>query len=312
MADVTNTMAAITAENKSFYEKALLQRLTPELVYARFGQKKSAPRNEGSTVNFRRFNSVAAKTSPLTEGVTPDGSALTVTAVNAAVKQYGDFVRISDMLDLTGIDPVITEMAQVLGESAGLAVDTVVRDVVLGGTSVQYANGRASRKAVVAGDNLTSAEIRKAVRTLRKNHAKPIDGGFYIGIVDPDTAYDLMSDTLWQDVSKYNGGQQIMKGEIGKLCGVRFVETGNGKTVTNGADSGAIDLHQTMIVGADAYGVVDIAGTSKPQIIIKSTESGGTADPLNQRSTVGWKALFAAVRLQELAMVRIEHAVTAG
>lgn len=311
MADITNTIGTISAENKTFYEKALLQRLTPELVYAKYGQKKSAPRNEGTTVNFRRFNSITPKTTALSEGVTPDGSALSMTTVTATVGQYGDFVRISDVLDMTGIDPVITEMAQVLGESAGLTVDTIVRDVVVNGTSVQYAGGAENRAAVTSANTLTAAEIRKAVRTLRRNNAKPLEGGFYIGIVDPETAYDLMSDTLWQDVSKYNGGQAIMAGEIGKLCGVRFVETSNGATVSNGAASSPITLHQTMILGADAYGVVDIAGTSKPQIIIKGTDSGGTADPLNQRSTVGWKALFAAVRLQELAMVRIEHAVTA-
>lgn len=310
MADMTNTIGGLSAENKTFYEKALLQRLTPELVFTKYGQKKSAPKNEGMTVNFRRFNAVDPKTTALTEGVTPDGSALTVSTVTATVGQYGDYVKITDLLDMTGIDPVVTEMAQVLGESAGLTIDTLVRDVVVNGTNVQYANGKTSRAAVVAGDNLTSTEIRKAVRTLRSNNVKPLEGGYYIGIVDPATAYDLMNDTLWQDVSKYNGGQEIISGEIGKLCGVRFVETSNVSTVSNGADT-PINLHQTMIIGADAYGVVDIAGTSKPQIIIKTTESGGTSDPLNQRSTVGWKALFTAVRLQELAMVRIEHAVSA-
>ena len=310
MADVVNKISTVTAENKTFYEKALLQRLTPELVFTKYGQKKSAPRHEGTTVNFRRFNAIDPKTTALTEGVTPDGSALTVTSVTATVEQYGDFVRITDMLDLAGIDPVVTEMAQVLGESAGLTIDTIVRDVVTNGTSVQYAGAKTQRSLVVADDVLSATEIRKAVRTLRKNNAKPIEGGYYIGIVDPETAFDLMNDPLWQDISKYNGGQAIMAGEIGKLGGVRFVETSNGATVENGASSNPITLHKTMIIGADAYGVVDIAGTSKPQMIIKGVESGGTADPLNQRSTVGWKALFAAIRLQELAMIRIEHAVS--
>ena len=309
MAEMMNTLGALSAENKTFYEKALLKRLTPELVFTRYGQKKSAPKNEGTTVNFRRFNAVSPKTAALTEGVTPDGSALTVSTVTATVEQYGDYVCITDLLDMTGIDPVVTEMAQVLGESAGLAIDTLVRDVVVNGTNVQYAGGKTARKQVVSGDVMTSTEIRKAVRTLRSNNVKPLEGGYYIGVVDPATAYDLMNDTLWQDVSKYNGGQEIMNGEIGKLCGVRFIESSNVGTVSNGADT-PVMLHQTMIIGADAYGVVDIAGTSRPQIIIKTTESGGTADPLNQRSTVGWKALFAAVRLQELAMVRIEHAAT--
>jgi len=101
MADTINTIATVSAENKTFYEKALLRRLTPELVFAKYGQCKSAPKHEGTTIDFRRFNAILPKTQPLTEGVTPDGSALSVTTVTAAVSQYGDFVRISDVLDIT-------------------------------------------------------------------------------------------------------------------------------------------------------------------------------------------------------------------
>ena len=103
-----------------------------------------------------------------------------------------------------------------------------------------------------------------------------------------------------------------MDGEIGKLAGVRFIETTETKTKSNGATSSPIDLHCAMIIGKDAYGVVDIEGSArKPEIIIKPLGSSGTEDPLNQRGTQGWKALFTAVRLNELAMVRIECAVTA-
>ena len=301
-----NTLGTLTAENKEFYERALLKRLTPNLVFTKYGQKKSAPKNEGDTVNFRRFNSLPISTTPLQEGVTPTGDDITVTTVKATVTQFGRFATITDKLDLMGIDPVVTETVQVQGEQAGMTIDTVSRNEIVNGTNVQYSGGRANTDALTAADVLTSTDVKKAVRTLRKANAKPKEGKFFIGVVDPDVAYDLMSDPLWQDVSKYNGGTAIMEGEIGKLHGVRFIETTNTNTHEN---AGGVMVYDTMIIGADAYGIVDISGSSKPEVIVKPLGSGD--DPLNQRSTCGWKCLFTAKRLQELAMVRIESAVSA-
>jgi len=307
----TQTYSALTAEQKTFYDRTLLERLLPFLTYAKYGQAKNLPKNEGDTVQFRRFNSLTPATTPLTEGTVPAGNSLNITTVTAQVAQYGDFIQMSDKLDLVGIDPVLTETAQVLGEQAGLTIDTIVRDIVTAGTNVQYANGKTSRATVAAGDNLTGTEIKKAVRTLRRNNVLPlVDGKHYIGLLGPDAEYDLMGDTTWTDVSKYAAGTQIFDGELGSLYGVRFVRTGNAKKFA-GAGAGGIDVSATMIVGKDAYGVVDVAGGSKPEMIIKDLGSSGTADPLNQMASAGWKAIFTAVRLNELSMLRIEHATTA-
>ncbi len=293
MANNTQKIAGMSAENKTFYDKTLLKRLVPVLVWNKYGQKKSIPLNSGDTINFRRFESLAPATTPLEEGVTPDGSDLQVTPVEARIEQYGDFIEISDKLDMVGIDPVATENSELLGEQAGETLDVVTRDVVVVGTNVQNAAG-----------TLTGDEVKKAVRTLRRNKAKPFKDGFYVGIVDPETAYDLQNDVLWQDVSKYNGGKNIEKGEIGKLHGVKFIMTTSVKVKED-------EKHCTMIIGQDAYGVVDLENSSqKPEIIIKPLGSSGTEDPLNQRGTQGWKAAYTAVRLNELAMVRVEHTVS--
>lgn len=306
----TNTYATLTNEQKTFYDRALIERLLPNLYYQKYGQKKTAPKNEGATVNFRKFNSLSPATTALTEGTTPAGSSLSVTAITASLAQYGDFVEISDKLDMVGIDPVLTETAQLLGEQAALTIDTVVRDIVTAGSNVLYSGSATSTATVAAGANLSSALVKKAVRALRNANAKPIEGGYFIGLVDPDVAYDLMNDSLWEDVSKYNGGVNIMKGEIGKLAGVRFIETTNNK-IKEEAGASSIDVHCTMIIGKDAYGVVDVEGSSAPEMIVKPHGSAGTADPLNQRATSGWKALFTAARLNELAMIRIETSATA-
>lgn len=298
-----NTLAnskynALTEEAQTFYDRTLLKRMLPELVFAKFGQKKAIPKHNGKSVNFRRFTPLDPATTPIEEGVTPEGSKLNIDEVEATVEQYGDFVEITDILDLTGIDPVATETSELLGEQSGKTIDVIVRDIVCNGTNVQYAGGGDSASAVIS-----SAEIKKAARTLKKANAPTINGS-YIGIIDPDISYDIQNDPLWQDVSKYSGGTKIMDGEIGKLGGVRFIETT--ETKVNGDGS-----HCAMILGKDAYGVVDIAGSAKkPSIIIKPFGSSGTEDPLNQRQTQGWKALFTAVRLNELAMVRLEVKVS--
>lgn len=306
----TNTIGGnMSAENKVYYDRTLLERLLPNLIFHQYGQKRPLPKREGGTINFRRYAALPANTTALTEGVTPEGTQLSISTVTATPEQYGDFVTISDKLDMIGLDPNITEAAELLGEQGGLTLDTVVRDVVCAGSNVLYAQGTGTEE-VGSANVLTSDLIKKAVRALRRQNAKPAEGGFFIGIIHPDTEFDLQKDPLWQDVSKYNGGEAIVAGEIGKMCGVKFVTTTNAPIFT-GQGAGEADVYGTMIIGANAYGVVDVEGEGKPRIIIKGVETGGTEDPLEQRSTVGWKAFMTAVRLDELSMIRVEHGATA-
>ena len=309
MATTTQTYGNLTAEQKTFYDRTLLSRLLPNLTFLKYGQKRPMPKNEGDTINFRRFNSLDVPAASLTEGVTPDGDNLSITAVTATVAQEGNWVRLSDKISMVGIDPVLTESAALMGENAAKTLETRCADVIFKGTSQQFAGGAASAAAIAAGKVVNSEEIKKAVRTLRNNNAEPLEGGYYIGFCDPSVAYDLQNDSLWQDISKYNGAENIMKGEIGRIHGVRFILTTMCHTYETTATAGT--LHKTLIVGKDAYGVVDVNGSSKPEIIIKPTGSAGTEDPLIQRASVGWKAMAVTVRLQELAMVCIQSMASA-
>lgn len=305
MATTINSYGSLTAEQRTFYDRAMLERLTPELVFARFGQRRPITRNGGDTIQFRRFNAEKANITALTEGQTPDGGSLGISTVTAQIKQYGDYKVITDKLDLMGIDPVITETVQLLGEKAGLSVDTIVRDAIDQGLKVFYSNGRIGRGSLTLGDSINSTDIRKVVKLLRLQFAKPFDDGCYIGIISPQCEADLMSDPMWQDVSRYNGGEGIMKGEIGKLFGVRFIVTANPK-VYEEAGMNYVNVHPTYIFGQNAFGIVDIEDSGKPETIIKALGSAGTNDPLDQRASVGYKFAFAAKILNENALVRIE------
>ena len=308
----TQTTGLITQELQTYYDKKLLSRLIPNFVYASFGQKRSIPKGNGKTVDFRKFNSLSAATTALTEGTTPAGNSISVSNLTATVSQYGDFVQVSDFLDLVAIDPVIDEMANVFGEQCSDTMDQVVRDVLVAGTVVQYAAGRASRVTVAAGDNFSVTELRKAIRTLRTNNAKPMSDGYYVAIIHPRTLYDLQGDSAWVNAHVYTdiGIKDLYKGEAGMMYGVRFIVSSNAKVFT-GAGAASIDVYGTVILGQEAYGLIDVAGGSACQMIIKPHGASGTEDPLNQRATIGWKVNFVARILQQNAMIRIEHAVSA-
>jgi len=217
------------------------------------------------------------------------------------------------MLDLTALDPVINDSVELIGDQGGLTADTIVRDAIPNVANVQYAGGKTTRAELVwtteTQDKLTVNEIRKAVRTLKKNRAPQFvrsGKGYYVAIVGPETTYDLQSDAIWQDVSKYSAAEQIFDGEIGKLFGVIFVETTQAKIFT-GAGTEGRDVGATLVFGKNAYGVIDVEGNNL-RSIIKPKGSAGTADPLDQISTIGWKVGgFSAKILQPLWIVRIEH-----
>lgn len=307
------TDAGLSKEMKTFYSDYLIDMAEPNLVHDQFAQKHPIPKNGGKTIEFRKYDPLPKALTPLTEGVTPNGQKLTMDTIEARVEQYGGFVELSDMLLLTAIDNNMVEATKLIGSQAGRTLDTITREVLVGGTNVQYAEGQVdSRSKLVGGAEsgnhyLTVNSIRRAVRTLKVWNAPKING-YYAGIIHPDCSYDLMDDPKWVNVKTYSDPSGIYEGEIGRIEGVRFVETSEAK-IFEGAGASGRDVYATMILGGDAYGVTEITGGGL-QHIVKQLGSAGTADPLNQRATVGWKATKVAERLVEAYMVRIETAST--
>lgn len=302
----------LSAEDKTFYERALLERLLPQLNFYKDAQKKKLPKNQGRTMNFRKFNSLTAPSASLTEGVTPDGNDLNVTTVTATVAQEGDFVLISDLIQMTGIDPVLTETSELLGEEAGVVVDNRIQTAISGGTNVYFAGGATTRAGLETAEtkHLTADDIKKIVRKLKNANAKRFSDGYYHMQIDPDIAYDLMSDSAWVDVSKYSKPEQMAKGELGKMHGMKFFETTNLSIVDSSAGSSKIPVHIAYAYGKDSYACIDLeGGAGKPEIIVKPNGSAGSADPLDQRASAGWKNCFTAVITQPLALVRVETGV---
>lgn len=300
-----STNEGLSAEMKTYYSDYLIDNAVPNLVHDQFGQKHAIPKNGGKQIEFRKFLPFSKATRPLSEGITPDGGSLSVTKLTATVEQYGYYVTMSDVLMLTAIDNTLLETTKLLGSQAGSTLDTVTREVLNGGTSVMYAGSKEAREALDESCKLTVDDIYKAARFLKTQNAPKIDGS-YVAIIHPDVAYDLMRDDEWVDVHKYSATSEIFEGEIGKLAGIRFVETTEAK-IFAGEGSDGRDIYSTLVLGANAYGVTEVTGGGLEHIV-KQLGSGGTADPLNQRATAGWKGTKTAERLVENYMVRIESA----
>ena len=307
----TNTTLAntegndLSVEMKTYYSDYLIDNAKPNLIHDQFGQKHPIPQGSGKTIEFRKFEPFSKAITPLTEGITPDGGSLDVSNITATVNQYGFYVTISDVLKLTAIDNTLLESTKLLGAQAGSTLDTITREVINGGTNVQYAGG-AEDRSLIEG-KLTVDEIYRAARFLKKNNAPKINGS-YVAIVHPDVSYDLMRDPEWIDVHKYSATSEIFEGEIGKIAGVRFVESTEAK-IFAGEGASNKDVYSTLVLGANAYGVTEVEGGGLKHIV-KQLGSAGTSDPLDQRATAGWKAIKCAERLVEAYMVRIESIST--
>jgi N4-gp56 family major capsid protein len=264
-------------------------------VHAQFGQKQPIPKNKGKVVEFRKYDSLSKLTTPLAEGVTPDGQKMSVSTVTAEVKQYGGYVELTDMLMLTAIDNNMIQATKLIASQAGRTLDTIVREVLNAGTNVQYAEGGVSARHLLVGgqennaDNmyLTVDGIKKAVRALKVQNTEKI-GSEYVAIIHPDCTYDLTSDPDWKYPHQYQDTTELYSGEIGKIAGVRFVETTEAKVwhaedlikgfrnlTVSSADGANVSVKETMtaedkanivgrkvIIGGELATVKEVSGNA--------------------------------------------------
>ena len=393
---IKNNEATLSNDMRTYYKDYLCDNANENLVHDQFGQKHPIPKGNGKTIEFRKYSPLPKATKPLAEGITPDGQELKVSTVTSAVSQYGGWVGIPDMLELTTIDTNMVQATEILGDQAGRTLDTVTREVLNGGTNVMYApivkdgvtSAVTARSSLTADSKLSVDIILRAAAKLKNNLAKTINGS-YVGIIHPFVAYDLMRSEEWMDAHKYAAPENLFNGEVGKIGNVRFVESNEAK-IFRGADltsevrnltvkanvsantvisvnekisdddaeklagrsiliagelreivsasaanaggatitvdfpvtanSGVtiypgeggqdgISVYSTLILGANAYGVTELENGGLEHIV-KQLGSAGTADPLNQRASAGWKATKTAERLVENYMIRVESCST--
>ena len=297
-AEATNAMSG---ELKTFYDTELLENARVEMFYAQFAKKQPLPQGNGTTVEWRRWNTFA-KATELVEGVIPDGQKFGMSSKTGTINQYGTYAAISDKLELHAYDDTILGATEEMGASAAETQETLIRDALLVNTNVLYCdNITVATGAVVSTPTscatmeataetmsvLTSDSIAKAVTIMKKNKV-PTIGGKYYAVIHPSVAYDLRKSKEWLEAHKYGAPGEIFNGEIGELHGCRFIENVFAP-VLGGTDyknkAGGV-TYATYMFGKDAFGIIDPEGAALEMIIKDKDQAGG---PLNQFSTIGYK-----------------------
>jgi len=315
-----NDTSVVTDAVSTFYSRVMLKKAKPLLLHSKWAVVKDVPRNSTDNIRFRRYSLLTVSTTPIVEGVTPSLDQLAITNVDATVLQYGRGFLITDKLLFTTQDPVLAEVADILGQNMANTIDQLTRDELATTTTIQYASTATNTATVTSAMKLTKVEIMEAVRTLKNNNAEkmtsmvdpsdgfntsPIDAA-YIGLVHPNAVYDLKQIPGFVRVEEY-GQRKAMEGEVGALDEVRFIETTNAKVRTGGG-SGSIDVYSTIILAKDAYAISRISGEVAENII---EGPGGNGDPLHQRQTSAWKTTFVATILNDAFLLDLQHAVSA-
>ena len=308
----------LSSLNKTFTDTAMLDNARDKLIYTQIGKKLSLPANKGTSMEIRRWKTLG-RISKLQEAVIPAGKKLSEVAITLTIAQYGDYVAISDMMSNHAIDDAKLGAIEELGAAAGLTNDELTRNVLLGGTQILFADSinkstgayvqTVSTEAGLQTDlvtynvNLTSDVLMKA-RTQIFKSAKGLkySGNYYLAIVHPDVVEDLRRDQDWIEAHKYMAAEEIFNGEVGRLHGIRFLESNLAPVIKKSGQTYA--TYKTMIFAKDAFAVLDIEGGGMETIIKTKEEIGG---PLNQFGTVGVKFEMGARILYQERMITVWH-----
>ena len=287
-----------------FYDRKLLAYLKENLVALRFAQRRELPQNSGREVVFTRFEPLPPNPEPITFKPTPnEGKSFSTTQISVTVEEYGDYMDLDEFTDVTSFVPLLSEAVDQLAYQAQRTLDYLTMKEITSGTNVMFPNGKTAATDLTADDKLTKELIRQAVANLKRNLIPPFPDGYYRCFIHPDKVNDLFSVEDLINLQIANASDKPAEsGTVAQFGGVKFIETTTVPTeVVTNSNNEQITVYKTVIFGQNAYGMVDINGRSVQMVYTN-------LDKLQRVKTVGWKAYFAAKRLYEPAIVRIETA----
>jgi N4-gp56 family major capsid protein len=323
----------ITPRTAAYAVDKMLERAQPQLCMARFAVLTTVPKGKTKVVKWARYARLAASTTPLAEGVTPSGSNILKTDVTGTLEQYGQWTGLTDVIMDTHEDPVLQEYSESMGETAGQTQELIVYNAIKAGTAVNYANGttRAGITSVLA-----STQARKAIRALKQQDTKPLttmlsasDGvgtqpipPCFVCYVHPNVEMDLQNTsnfaTGYVRVQNYGTFKPLSDAEIGSFENIRFMAStlytpfaNAGGALGSNLGGTATDVYASIVVGKNAYGTVNLAGSGSGLTPIVYNPKVSDTDKLAQRGHVGFKMYGLAVILNDAFMIRMEHAVAA-
>lgn len=315
-------------------QREMPQNSTDTLVFRRtlpFGASPTGTAIEG-TNRYQGTPDIQASNFVLAEGVTPNANTISFQDVSVTLQQYGILFKYSNKVEQLYEDDIPGEMVKLTGETLAEVMEMVRYGVLKAGSTVLYTNG-SSRSAVNTPISLNA--LRKAARTLESNRARRVTSRLapgvnfgtravqpaYIVFVHTDAVSDIRNLPGFTRVEEYGSFKPIHDREVGACEDFRFISSpllksfaGAGSSTVNGMLSvggSNVDVYPFIIIGEDAWGQVALKGMSAIKPVVLKASQTNHANPLGQFGYVGASTWFAAVRLNDAFMAKIEAGVTA-
>ena len=304
MAQMTRALAPNTIE--VYNVRKTLEFAKPKLVFPQFGAPDLVMQRKGQTASWLKFTKLGIPSSVLSDSPTWSPETVSDATVTATLQLWGNGVELTEFLKEVSFLDLPDEYKKLIGQNAGETINEKVRDVLVGGTSVNYANAKASREAVLTTDTVDLDDILDTVQSLETSDA-PMIGDEFVAIISPYTKTRLMKDTAFREATRYLAkDNSIFTGEVANIDGTRFVRTSTAPSVANsGSNSSVANLEQTIILGDGAYGIARLLPGDFDVII---TPPGGHGDEYKVKTSMAWKVYLRAVILQQTYMRRLESA----
>lgn len=257
------TTPSLTHQATVYYERYGLDRLMAMFRFAQVCEPHPLPLKSGKTLQMYRFALPGFNTTPAAEGYIPAPITQASTTISVTVEQYSDFMSSSALLEDTDINNTTDQMVDDLSYRASGSTDTIIR--------LEIDSNTAALKST-QGAFLSAQDYKAQVALLKGINVRPFSGTDFMDVHHPYVTYDVISDNTaggFIDSLKYANGQQVLNGEIGRVGGVRLMES------TNVGTSGTAPnvLYNTYIFGKGGVGICDLAGRGPDKV----------TDPQNQR-----------------------------
>lgn len=304
MAQMDRTTGANTIE--VYNVRKTLEFAKPALVYPQFGQPDMSLMRKGQTASWLRFTKLGIPSSVLTDSPTWTPETVTETTVTATLQLWGNGVELVEALKETSFLDLPDEYKKLIGQNAGETINQKVRDVLVAGTSVNYANQKTHLGGVLSTDTADMDDFIDVVESLEASDAKPI-GDDFVAIISPYVKSRLMKDTAFREATRYMvKDNMIFTGEIANIDGVRFVRTSTAPSRTSsGTNSSLAYVEQSIVIGDGAYGIARLLPGDFDVVV---TPPGGHGDEYKVKTSLAWKAYLRAVILNQSWIRRLESA----
>lgn len=301
---MTRALGADTIE--TYNVRKTLEYAKPKLVYPQFGQPDLVMKRKGQTASWLKFTKMSIPSAVLDESPTWDPKTVADTTVTATLELWGNGVELLEALEQTSYLDLPAEYKKLVGQNAGETINEKVRDILIAGTSVNYANAQPNRGSVTSSDTADLDDFLAVVESLEVADAPKI-GDEYVAIISPYVKTRLMKDSAFREAVRYLAkGSSMFTGELVSVDGTRFVVTSTAPSLTNSGSASAVSkVEQSIILGDGAYGIARLLPGDFDVIV---TPPGGHGDEYKVKTSIAWKAYLKAVILQQTFMRRLESA----